>query len=146
MVIEEGIVGFNKFEEQIINLLNYLDGLQSEMTINLKVDGCFSPDTKLVTQKGVLTFEEVIRRMYRGEEIMVLSYNFDSKKEEFVTATSPSMNPYGEKKWIQIELENNDVVFCTEDHLIYTNNRGYVEAKDLTPEDDIKEYHGENKS
>jgi len=27
---------------------------------------------------------------------------------------------------------------CTPDHKIYTTNRGYVEANDLTGEDDIK--------
>ena len=29
-------------------------------------------------------------------------------------------------------------IICTEDHKFYTNNRGWVEAKDLVSDDDIK--------
>lgn len=39
LVLEEGLHGFNKFKEQISGLVNYLRGLDSDLDINLKVDG-----------------------------------------------------------------------------------------------------------
>lgn len=38
---------------------------------------------------------------------------------------------------IEIELEDGKTLKCTPDHKIYTSNRGYVEAKDLTEDDDV---------
>jgi hypothetical protein len=145
LVIEEGKEGFKKFEQQVNNLINYLNGLETETTINLKVDGCFSPDTKLVTQFGVLSIEDIINRINNKVEVMVLTYNFQTQKNEYVLASEPSINKNGKKTWVKLTLINDDVVYCTGDHLIYTNNRGYVKAEDLTTEDDIKEYFGEQK-
>ena len=141
LVIEEGKRGFYFFEEHIINILKYLNGLESKTIVNLKVDGCFSPDTKLVTVNGVCTIKDIIEKLNNGEEIMVLTHNFEQKIDEYCQASKPMMKT-GEKNWIELELENGDLVCCTEDHLIYTNNRGYVPAKDLTQQDDIKEYKG----
>jgi len=86
----------------------------------------------------VLTFKELVEKLMNNEEIMVLTHNFNKNIDEYVLATNPLMNN-GLKKWVEIELENGDIVHCTEDHEIFTNNRGYVPAKDLTINDDIKE-------
>lgn len=39
LVIEEGKAGFEKYVQQVDSLLNYLRGLETETTVNLKVDG-----------------------------------------------------------------------------------------------------------
>ena len=40
---------------------------------------------------------------------------------------------------IYLQLENGLVIKCTKDHKYFTENRGWVEAKDLTDKDDIRE-------
>lgn len=69
-----------------------------------------------------------------GEE--VLSFNLDSNQEEFKPVVAISKNPTI-KKIYRIRTENGKELTCTEDHRIYTRNRGYVEAKDLTIEDTV---------
>ncbi len=39
LAVEEGKAGFNKFIEQVENFVNYIDGLRSKTSVNLKVDG-----------------------------------------------------------------------------------------------------------
>ena len=67
-----------------------------------------------------------------GEE--VLSFNLDTKQVEFKPVVAISKNPTI-KKIYKIITENGKELICTEDHRIYTKNRGYVEAKDLIKED-----------
>ena len=40
---------------------------------------------------------------------------------------------------IELEFENGKIIRCTQDHKFLTNNRGWVEAKDLNDEDDVVE-------
>jgi len=69
-----------------------------------------------------------------GEE--VLSFNLDSNQEEFKPVVAISKKPTI-KKIYRIRTENGKELTCTEDHRIYTKNRGYIEAKDLTLEDTV---------
>ena len=39
LAVEEGKAGFDKFVEQVENFVNYLDGIRSKTSVNLKVDG-----------------------------------------------------------------------------------------------------------
>ena len=39
LAIEEGRAGFDKFVEQVENFVNYIDGIRSKTSVNLKVDG-----------------------------------------------------------------------------------------------------------
>lgn len=39
LAVEEGRAGFNKFVEQVENFVNYLEGIRSKTSVNLKVDG-----------------------------------------------------------------------------------------------------------
>lgn len=44
-----------------------------------------------------------------------------------------------EEDIIELEFEDGRIINCTLDHEILTKNRGWVQAKDLTEDDDIKE-------
>jgi intein/homing endonuclease len=46
----------------------------------------------------------------------------------------------GDKDWIEIQFENGSTLTCTVDHPVYTENRGWVAAGDLTEDDDVRAY------
>ena len=41
---------------------------------------------------------------------------------------------------ICIELDNGNIIKCTPNHKIYTTNRGYIEAKNISENDNILIY------
>lgn len=70
---------------------------------------------------------------------IVYSYNENTKKFEL----KPVIKIYKREfngDLIQLELENGIVLECTGNHKIYTSNRGYIEAKDISENDDILLY------
>ena len=72
---------------------------------------------------------------------LVLSYNINYNVNEYrkVTKTHKNMvksNSYNQ--FIQITLDNNKIIEVTPNHKIYTTNRGYVRADELSEKDDIK--------
>lgn len=110
---------------------------QKPQSVSIKFDGCVHPDTVLLTDKGELTIKEIIDSV---TPINVLTYNFKTGNEEFNLAQYPRVNN-NNKNWVMIELENGSQLRVTEDHEVYVEGRGWIQAKNLKPGDDIKEYH-----
>jgi intein/homing endonuclease len=82
-----------------------------------------------------LLLSEVIDLFNDGNQIKVLSKNMETNELEFKDV---------EKAWVTKEnaevLEIEDIesgykIMCTEDHLIFTKNRGWVEAGNLLEND-----------
>jgi DNA polymerase-3 subunit alpha len=89
--------------------------------------GCFTPDTPVIMSDRS---KKAISSIQIGDR--VLDCNGESQK---VTNTLE----FDVNEDI-LELEfGNKVVRCTKDHKFFTNNRGWVQAQDLTAEDDVKE-------
>lgn len=103
----------------------------------VKFDGCIDSNTLIVTDRGPQTIETIINRFKAGETILVCGFNFD-ENVNILTPVANAVKKNGTKQWIELELENGDVFKCTEDHEIYTENRGWVQAKDLTLHDVLK--------
>lgn len=61
---------------------------------------------------------------------MVLTYNTNSGKLEFDDITNAAMTRKSADV-IKLNLDDGSVLKCTPDHKIFTENRGWVEAKDL---------------
>lgn len=99
--------------------------------------GCFLGDTKILLVNKV-TKETVSKQISELTNDDVLNYytisSFHSSKilTEF---KDPKVTKYVDE-YIELELESGDLVKCTLDHKILTQ-RGYIEAKDLTDNDDI---------
>lgn len=89
-----------------------------------------------LTLKNVvsLDFTDNLRSI---KKIEVLSYNIEKKVNEYKLITNAALtNP--KIKVIQItDNKTGKVIKCTEDHQIYTVNRGYVLAKYLTEDDEL---------
>lgn len=92
---------------------------------------CFHPDTLVVTRTG----NKRIADIAPGEE--VLSYDETTEMSVWKTVTNQIKTKSAHKPKVQITLDNGHVVNCTEDHKWLTNNRGWVEAGDLTVVDDL---------
>jgi len=92
---------------------------------------CLAGDTKVETENGIKELKDV----KVGD--FVKSYNTETKQVEYKKVTASAMtNP--KAKVIKIATLKNEII-CTPDHKIWTENRGYVEAKDLKMSDKILE-------
>lgn len=69
-----------------------------------------------------------------GEEIEVLSRDLDNGIDEWCLVENSGMTNV-DAETIKITDENDNFIICTEDHQIWTQNRGYVRAGDLEEND-----------
>jgi hypothetical protein len=106
--------------------------------MEVKWDGCVDPDLILESSHGKITMEQIIDLHQSGESIQVLAFDLETNSDVMVNVEL-STKRHGIKKWVEILLENGDILKMTGDHEVYTTNRGWVAAQDLTADDDIKE-------
>jgi len=91
----------------------------------------------LITETGDMTIANIIDRR-KIEDIKVLAHNFKTGNDEYVSVNMAGKQ-HGTKDWVELTLENGETIKLTEDHKVYTTNRGWVKAGELTKDDDIKE-------
>ena len=96
---------------------------------------CFAPETTIKTRNGNIP----ISKLTCDDE--VLSFNIQLSKYEYVKPANIIETPSSAREKIELEFEDGTKIQCTSDHKFFTENRGWVEAKDLTDEDNIKNYH-----
>lgn len=84
-----------------------------------------------------ITLEELDKEYQKGSDITVLSYNLDTQQPEYKAVTDSAMTSPAAKVMRITDDATGKSIECTPEHKIYTSNRGYVMAKDLTEEDQI---------
>lgn len=140
--IEDRIVyGGPKGADQIVraleSLLGMIDGsVQTPTNLSVKVDGCVSPDTIVMTSVGEMQISECIQRHLAGETIAVLARDL-SRKIDTMTPLLGGIEGPGDKGWIKIELENGSHIKLTEDHEVFLTSGEWVAAGNLSTGDDI---------
>lgn len=97
--------------------------------------GCFTDDTKIKKSDGSsISFREIMDQGIK--EIEVLSYNDKTGQIE-----PAIMNNFHKTRTVDqtivLTFEGDKKVRCTLDHKFWTWNKGWVEAQDLTEEDDV---------
>lgn len=103
---------------------------------------CVVGETKVMTDKGWLTMEQIYDIMINKKEtLLAMSYNIEDKLFEL----KPILNIFQQRNdiTVKLEIEENGVIYkieCSADHPILTKNRGYIEAASLTEDDDIMIY------
>ena len=96
---------------------------------------CFTGDTKILLADGnKKTFKELVESNIRN--IDVISYS--NNKNGYVSNTTIDIFKTGKKKILELEFDDGYKVKCTPDHRFLTKNKGWVEAKDLTEEDELE--------
>lgn len=99
---------------------------------------CLTGNTLIKTDLGEKTIKDIVTQKLNCK---VLSYNTRTGKNEFNDINFWS-ELFPTEPIIELEILADDqtikILRCTESHKIYTTNRGYVKAKDLTAEDGIK--------
>lgn len=136
LMLDEGFRGLFTAIKFITSLVRMLSSSsKSKIKVTTKWDGCLHENTKILTNLGIMTIKEIYNKWSISTPIWV--YGFDGETDCWV----PILDKFGaksQKSWCRIILENGSSVLLTEDHLVYTTNRGWVQSKDLTENDDLK--------
>lgn len=124
------------------NIANSLKTLCSDGTIDMialdEAHKCFDYDTKILTNHGYYKIGDVVTNEI---PCLVKSYNETTNEIEWKRITGWFENIVAEHL-IELTLNTTSgvkTIKCTADHKFYTNNRGWVNAEDLTEDDDIAE-------
>jgi len=100
---------------------------------------CLTGDTKIEVifnnEKLIINLDEIGTLMVQDEDLLVKSYNIlDNKTEYKKVEAFAKTNPDAEVISI-FDEDSGKTIECTPEHKIYTLNRGYVEAQELTETD-----------
>jgi intein/homing endonuclease len=82
-----------------------------------------------------ISIEEAVDLFNSGKELLVLSRDLSSNQDGFVKIENAAMTNDNSETITILDEESGYTLICTEDHKIYTKNRGFVVARDLLPTD-----------
>lgn len=96
---------------------------------------CLDPDTEILLSDGsYITLNEWFNN-YPNIKLKVVSYDESTSKFVEAIGHSPRIGNITDNEY-EIQMENGNIFKCTSNHPFLTS-RGWVEAKDLTEDDDI---------
>jgi len=96
---------------------------------------CISGDTVIHTEKnGDMTIAEFVDNNVNDK---VLSFNEETGQNEYMDVMASFNNDITDE-WLEIELEDGKTIQVTPNHRMYVEGIGYVEAKDLTEDMELK--------
>lgn len=131
VLVSSGIKAPLKFIDNTSPLNQYLNGQLV----------CFTGDTKVMTDKGHIRFDELTRRFNEGEKFKALTWDFES--DEFVESNIINSFITGEEvNLIKLEFNDGSRIECTLNHRFLLESGEWKEAKDLTLKDGIRSYYG----
>lgn len=125
----QSLVSYSKKDE------NFLDNINAVF-----YDECLPSGSLILLPDGS---KMSISRIYNNDNIQeVMSYNIDTNEYEIKKILRKYKTPYNNKFW-KVYYKNPvsdkvEGVSLTPNHKVYTKNRGYVQASDLTTNDLIK--------
>lgn len=93
---------------------------------------CLPAGAMIATADGDMAIEDIVARK---SDVKVWSYNHGTNVAELSVIEDYETNPPGDL--VEIEVETGERLVCTSDHLVYTTNRGYQKARDLTSDDEV---------
>src|SRR3954471_19754319 len=125
-------------------------GMQFDTTINDwhtspvsgRINGsnpCFPGDVRVHTTAGLLPIAQLFERGKAGQDIRVYTHEATAERPgQGVVATAPiAVMKNGVSAIVRLRFRNGAELRCTPNHRIWTANRGYVPAAELTTSDAI---------
>jgi len=88
--------------------------------------GCFDYNTLVLTENGYLKLGDIVENKI---QIKVWAYNFKNDKKELKEIERFIKNDTS--PFLQIKLDNNEIINATPDHIFYLENGQEIQAKDL---------------
>jgi len=100
---------------------------------------CFPADARVHTTLGLLPFGELYERARSGEAFEVYTHRATAEvPADGVAATRPAaVMRNGVKPIVRLRFTNGQELRCTANHRLWTANRGYVAAAELTSADSV---------
>ena len=102
---------------------------------------CFTGDTLVHTDKGLVRFSELFARANAGEELGVYTHDIthpDDPVQSVQVSTPDAFMITGRNPIVRLRFDTGMELRCTPNHRIFTTNRGYVEASGLTADDHVR--------
>jgi ribonucleoside-diphosphate reductase alpha chain len=101
---------------------------------------CFTGDTRIATDKGLIQFKDLIDRVSQGESFEVYTHNATSESPaESVQLSRPTQFMVtGVNEIVRLEFSDGRVVRATPNHRFWTRNRGWVRADELSHDDHVR--------
>jgi len=101
---------------------------------------CFPADQRVVTDKGLIPIGDLVRRAADEESFAVYTNDVTAADDprDRITATTPTRYLVtGRNEIVELRFSDRSRLRCTPGHRIWTANRGWVQASDLTPQDRV---------
>ena len=101
---------------------------------------CFPADQRVVTDKGLIRIGDLVRRAADEESFAVYTNDVTAgdDPQDRVTATTPTRYMItGRNEIVELRFSDGSRLRCTPNHRVWTANRGWVHARDLTAVDKI---------
>ncbi len=102
---------------------------------------CFTGDSRVHTDKGEIRFDDLIRRVMNEESFEVYTHditNPDNPTDKVQLSRPTQFMVTGVKEIVKLSFSDGRELRCTPNHRIWTENRGYVRADELTEADEIR--------
>ena len=111
----------------------------------IKPSGCMVPETEIITNKGILSLEEIFKANgydlldFKNNEKLFLEVTEDIKVKDLNDEWQQINKLYinGIEETFDVEFEDGLVVTVTANHKFLTKNRGWIRADELEDSDDI---------
>jgi ribonucleoside-diphosphate reductase alpha chain len=101
---------------------------------------CFTGDTRIATDKGLIQFKDIVNRVTEGETFQVYTHDATGKvPTETISLTTPTQVMItGKNQILRLEFSDERVLRLTPNHRLWTANRGWVRADELNETDQIR--------
>ena len=102
---------------------------------------CFPGSARVHTDKGLIRFSELFDRANRGEAFRVYTHdatNPAAPAERVLLSDPEALMITGYNDVVRLRFDNGMELRCTPEHRLFTVNRGYVEARELEEDDEVK--------
>jgi ribonucleoside-triphosphate reductase (thioredoxin) len=103
---------------------------------------CFIGDTSIQTDNGTMTIKDIVDSMNSGNACNVKTFNEETGEIEIKPVLAGQLTKEN-ATIVKMTVDEHGIQYsveCTPDHPFFTKNRGWVECKDLTQDDDITIY------